>query len=65
VSDVFDNRRFEITNDTDLFKLDSVRKRESRVATLTLTYNFGKSDGNPFRKRQGRSQDQQPDMMDF
>jgi iron complex outermembrane recepter protein len=65
VSDVFDNRQFEITNDTDLFKLDSVRKRESRVATLTLTYNFGKSDGNPFRKRQGRSQDQQPDMMDF
>jgi len=66
ISDIFDNRRFEIENDTDQFSLDSIRKRESRVATLTLSYAFGSTDGNPFqRKRQNRQDQQSPDMMDF
>jgi hypothetical protein len=66
ISDIFDTRRFEIENDTDQFSLDSIRKRESRVATLTLSYAFGSTEGNMFqRKRQNRPDQQSPDMMDF
>lgn len=67
VSDIFNKRRFEVENNTSLFTSNTLRKRESRVGTLTLTYNFGSSEGNNlFKKRQNNRQDQtSPDMMDF
>lgn len=69
VSDIFDTRQFEFDNNTSLFQMEAVRKRETRIATLTLSYNFGSADGNPFQRRRqnrnGDQQQQQPDMMDF
>lgn len=67
VSDIFNQRKFQIENTTPLFTLNSTRKRESRVATLTLSYSFGSTDGNPFtRKKQNRNSDQPSnEMPDF
>lgn len=68
VSDVFDNREFNIDNTGRGFRQEMVRKRETRVGNLMLSYRFGKSEVGRDRKRQGnrpQDQGQQNDMMDF
>lgn len=42
VSDVFNTRQFSTETSSDTFFQTSTRKRESRIATLTFTYRFGK-----------------------
>ncbi len=68
LSDVFDNREFNIDNTGIGFRQEMVRKRETRVGNLSLSYRFGKSEqGRDRRKQGGRQMDQgqQNDMMDF
>ena len=68
VSDVFDMREFNIDNTGTGFRQEMVRKRETRVGNLTLSYRFGKMEqGRDRRKQNSRPQDsgQQNDMMDF
>jgi hypothetical protein len=65
---VFDNREFNIDNTGIGFRQEMVRKRETRVGNLSLSYRFGKSEqGRDRRKQGGRQMDQgqQNDMMDF
>lgn len=50
VTDIFKTRKFDIHQDQDFYVLDSVRRRESQVATLSFTYRFGTQD-NPFASR--------------
>ena len=50
LTDVFDNREFNIRIDGIGFTYDGMRKRESRVLTFSLTYRFGGNE-NPFTKK--------------
>ncbi len=68
LSDVFDMREFNIDNTGLGFRQEMVRKRETRIGNLTLSYRFGKSElGRDRRKQNSRQLDQgqQNDMMDF
>lgn len=66
VSDIFDTRDFRVNNYGEGFNVRFTRKRESRVASFTLNYRFGKTDQNQRSKSRSRSSDQpQNDMMDF
>lgn len=50
VSDVFNTRRFEVETSGIGFSQQSLRRRESRIATLTFTYRFG-----GFKEKEGRA----------
>ena len=67
VTDIFDTRNFDVHNVGTGFEVDMIRKRESRVASFTLSYRFGKSDMNQRNRRQNTRQNDAPqnDMMDF
>lgn len=67
LSDIFDTRNFDIDNRGTGFRVEMTRKRESRVASFTLSYRFGKSDNNQRNRRQNSRQNDAPqnDMMDF
>lgn len=69
VSDIFDTRRFIIDNLAEGIRLENKRKRETRVASFTLSYRFGKTDTSKDRRKgnrqMDRQQDQQNDMIDF
>jgi outer membrane receptor protein involved in Fe transport len=49
-TDLFNTRKFDIHMEQDDYIFDSIRKRESRVGTLTFAYRFGSQD-NPFVQR--------------
>jgi hypothetical protein len=67
ITDIFDTRNFDIDNRGEGFRLEAIRKRESRVASFTLSYRFGKAELNQRNRRQSTrpSDSQQNDMMDF
>ena len=44
ISDIFNTRKFRYLQYTDRIDIDFMRFRESRIAWLTLQYNFGKMD---------------------
>jgi hypothetical protein len=50
ISDIFNTRKFRYLQYTDRIDIDFMRFRESRIAWLTLQYNFGKMD----QKSRGR-----------
>ncbi|MFZ4798893.1 MAG: outer membrane beta-barrel family protein, partial [Bacteroidia bacterium] len=50
VSDVFDIRQFNMEIEGSNFNSEALRKRESRIVTISLTYRFG-SNENPFTKK--------------
>ncbi|MEP7265453.1 MAG: TonB-dependent receptor, partial [Bacteroidota bacterium] len=54
VTDIFKTRKFDIHQDQDFYVLDSVRRRESQVATLSFSYRFGAQD-NPFALRKKKN----------
>jgi hypothetical protein len=54
VNDVFNTLRFGINSADNTFKQSFKRKRETQIATLTLTYRFGSVD-NLSRRRETRS----------
>jgi iron complex outermembrane recepter protein len=49
VSDIFNTRRNDVTSNYQTINLDIMQRRESRIARLTLTYNFG---NNKIKARQ-------------
>ncbi len=66
VTDVFNTRAYRIKNYGDYYESYSERKRESRIATLTLSYRIGKQDSNLFQKKKNqRSQQPQGEGMDM
>lgn len=54
VSDIFDTREFSMLTTGEGFLQASTRKRESRIATLTFTYKFGKMEEAEKKSRSGR-----------
>ena len=67
VSDIFDMREFNIDNRGEGFRVEAIRKRETRVGNITLSYRFGKVEMNQRNRRQNNRQMESPqnDMMDF
>ena len=50
INDIFNTRRWGSIYDTDDFYQESYRRRNVRSFRITLTYRFGKSDFNLFRR---------------
>lgn len=67
LTDIFDTRDFRVDNYGEGFRVEFLRKRESRVGSFTLSYRFGKAEQSRDRRRGSRPGEQMPqnDMMDF
>ncbi|MEO6693892.1 MAG: outer membrane beta-barrel family protein, partial [Ignavibacteria bacterium] len=64
VSDIFNTMKFKtITNDPAYIQ-ESFRRRNSRAAYLTLTFNIGSKDKNNDRKKRRNENEREPDMND-
>lgn len=63
VTDIFDTRQFIFITETPTFNQNNERKRESRIATITFAYRFGKLTENPKNRSQRRGQDGQGEQM--
>lgn len=50
VTDIFNTKKFDIHMEQEAYVFDGIRKRESRVGTLSFSYRFGTQD-NPFAQR--------------
>jgi len=51
VNDIFDSQSFKIKGQDPTIKYDFERKRESRIANITLIYFFGKIDTKPSKPK--------------
>ncbi|TAH41603.1 MAG: TonB-dependent receptor [Bacteroidetes bacterium] len=65
VSDIFNTRNFRISHFDDFYLSEYTRTRESRVATVSLSYRFGKQDTNLFQRKKNQRSQQQSDGMDL
>lgn len=54
IRDVFNTMQFRVDINDPLFYQEFLRKRESRMATLTFSYRFGKQQFDPRGRRRGR-----------
>lgn len=63
LSDVFNTRQYEMDQMDESFSQYYLRKRESRILKLNLSYRFGKFDTQLFKRRSNRG-DQQGMQMD-
>lgn len=54
ISDLFDNREFGFITAAETFSGSTLRKRESRVANMVVTYRFGKTTNSDTQQRRGR-----------
>lgn len=63
VSDIFNTRKYTTDYDFGRSWQRVYRDRETRIATLTFTWRFGKSDAKPANRR-GRQGNQQPGSKD-
>ncbi len=59
VNDIFRGRNSRISTTFANMDLNFIEQPESRVARISLSYNFGKADIKPSRRRNGGSQDEQ------
>lgn len=59
-SDIFNKQKFDVNFSNSTFEQDFYRKRESRYAFLTLTYNFGVKEVKQ-KKRREREENRPPD----
>lgn len=64
ISDIFNTRKFRISHFDDYYTSEYTRTRESRVATLSLSYRFGKQDSNLFQRKKNQRTQQQGENMD-
>jgi outer membrane receptor protein involved in Fe transport len=64
VTDIFNTREFNMITSDETFTQRFGRKRETRVATLTFSYKFGKLIDADKRKRGGRDNQNQSQDMD-
>ncbi len=67
ITDIFDIREFRITNRTPQLDFEARRKRETRIATLTLQWNLGSLEEKDEKRKGKRSSDTntQPDTGDM
>jgi hypothetical protein len=70
MSDIFNTRQFNIEVNGETYNQEPSRKRESRIATLTFIYKFGKFQDNRKAEKRGRDrnepkQEQQGGGEDF
>ncbi|HRB00030.1 MAG TPA: TonB-dependent receptor [Ignavibacteria bacterium] len=67
VSDVFNTTKFSGSSTTSLYTQEFTRARDSRMATLSLTYKFGTDSKSKERKkkRQGNNDGNDSGDMDF
>lgn len=61
-SDIFNKQKFDFYVSDATFEQDFYRKRESRFAFLTLTYNFGAKEVKPKKRPEGENRDRGPDI---
>jgi iron complex outermembrane recepter protein len=59
VTDIFDIREFKITNKTNQLDFTAMRKRESRIATLTLQWKMGSIEDKEDKRKGKRGQSDQ------
>lgn len=52
INDIYNTQKFHVVGETGNVSYDFIRKRESRNANLTFTYNFGTLELRPNRKKQ-------------
>jgi hypothetical protein len=55
LSDVFNTREYGMEQESMYFVQDIVRKRESRILRLNLSYRFGKFDAQLFKRKNNRT----------
>ncbi|MGX5816974.1 TonB-dependent receptor domain-containing protein [Chitinophaga lutea] len=55
LSDVFNTRQYELDQTSPYFAQNMLRKRESRILRLNVSYRFGKFDTQLFKRRNNRS----------
>ncbi len=60
-SDIFNKQKFNFQIDGENYSQDTYRKRESRFAFLTVTYNFGVKEVKQTRRR-GSDDGREPDI---
>ena len=65
VSDIFNTRNFRVSHFEDYYESEFTRTRESRVATVTLSYRFGKQDSNLFQRKKNQRGQQQGEGMEM
>lgn len=58
LSDVFNTRQYEMDQVDEAFSQYYLRKRESRILKLNLSYRFGKFDTQLFKRKNMRSEQQ-------
>lgn len=58
LSDVFNTRQYEMDQVDEAFAQSYLRKRESRILKLNLSYRFGKFDTQLFKRKNMRSEQQ-------
>jgi len=64
ISDLFNSFKFNSTSVGTGFDVTSTRKRDSRVAFLTLTYKFGKEEKSQDRKKPKQDENDNNGNMD-
>lgn len=57
VSDIFDTRRFQMNLNSLNFTQDFIRKRETRIGTLSFTWKFGTFFGDEGQQQRRRARD--------
>ena len=61
LTDVFDTQRFEVFIDNKTFQQHALRKRETRILTLSATLRFGNMKADTKRNRREERTDQMPE----
>ncbi|MDQ3193494.1 MAG: outer membrane beta-barrel family protein, partial [Bacteroidota bacterium] len=64
ISDIFNSQKMSGTTATNLYTQSFSRQRESRIASLTLSYKFGTQEKNNVRDRKKRKTNEDPDVDD-
>ncbi len=69
ISDLFNQQKFQFTTNGTGFISENMRKRDSRMAMLTVTYRFGNDESSPGKKKKGQkennNENEMNDMDDF
>lgn len=65
ITDIFYTRKFRVSHFDDYYESEYVRTRESRVATISLSYRFGNQDSNLFQRKKNQRNQQQNEGMEM
>lgn len=65
IGDILNTRSFLLHNEGLYYYTDMERKRQSRIATFTFSYRFGKGENTPAKKKENTSPTIENPGMDF